>query len=607
MKILLQCIFKDDTEFDSASRMLDSFMPYCHGLSVAITGLKKTQRLERLVKKHKGTYIKTTPKTHPQIYLQDEKGEFFAHFAHARNVVLEDAEQKGGYDWYIWADSDDILLSGEELLGMAQKATELGIDRVFVPYWYSVRVREDGTFGYDDVVIEHLRERLFRPGVFKWTSRLHEVLVAKENGYQVKDTVYEYKPKEGMSLVWVHLTGAERVLDNMNRNIRILEQQIKEENSKDPRTLLYLAKTYYDMKTKEKDELAIFLINDYLYGENPSGWKEERGNAHEYLSNIYARRGDHKKAIDCLHESLKEFPNRVMSMLLLAREYAEIQDTESSSFWLNVAMSMDPPSARTTIGNPMEVKFMAASLKYNEAVRKLDLDGAIHWMKVRNEIGQMKDDGMLATLMSAKAMDDAGKHVFSYAKWLKDTGNVKLIPHLLRSLPFDLGKEQFALYIANNIAEPKIWEKNTIVYFASWGAQHFEKWSSRNLETGIGGSETAVMELSRKWAKMGYDVWVYGDPREDEGDYEGVHYRPWYELNFNDTFNTIIFWRGPHMLDRNIKARKVLMDLHDVANNLDWTKERVAKVDKVMFKSDFHRSMVPNLPDEKVVVLSNGI
>ncbi len=106
---------------------------------------------------------------------------------------------------------------------------------------------------------------------------------------------------------------------------------------------------------------------------------------------------------------------------------------------------------------------------------------------------------------------------------------------------------------------------------------------------------------------MGYKVTVFGHPRENTGTYEGVEYRPWYEINWNDTFNVLILWRSPHLLDRDIKARRIYMDLHDVANQLDWSEPRMQKIDKVFFKSLFHRRMIPKLPDDKAVVISNGI
>lgn len=606
-RIVLTAIFKDDSEYDLAERMLQSFMPHVQGLVVGITGVNaKTQRLERLIKRHKGKCIITTPQTHPNIYHENAGKYFFANFAEARNVVFAEADKLTGYDWYTWADVDDVLTSPQELQKVADEAKDKNFDAVFFTYWYSVRVKKDGTFGPDDVVIEHARERLLRPKMFKWVSRLHEVAVPKDENYKPLLTQYTYEPKEGREMVWAHITDEKRSLANMQRNIQILELQVREQDRKDPRTILYLAKTYYDMRTKEYDDLALLLFDEYLNGKYPSGWAEERAGAWEYVANIFSRRGDHASSIKALHSSLAEYPNRHMTFLQLAKEYSELQNFEASDFWLNACLRMDKPETRTTISNPLEIKFMSASLKYNEAMRKQKLDDAIYWMKIRNQLSG-QDDGMLKVLEESKLMNEAAKWVFNYAKWLKDTGNKEKIQKLLESLPFDLGREPFANFIANEVNEPKIWPNNSIVYFASWGGEHFEGWSPKNMQHGIGGSETAVIELTKRWVKMGYDVTVFCDPRDNEGDYEGVHYRPWYEMNWKDTFNILILWRSPHLMDREIKARRLLMDLHDVASQLDWNELRVQKVDKIMVKSNFHRKMLPKVPDEKIQVISNGI
>jgi hypothetical protein len=49
------------------------------------------------------------------------------------------------------------------------------------------------------------------------------------------------------------------------------------------------------------------------------------------------------------------------------------------------------------------------------------------------------------------------------------------------------------------------------------------------------------------------------------------------------------------------------MDLHDIADMSHWTKARIDKVDKIFFKSRWHRRNLPNVPNSKAVVISNGI
>lgn len=609
-KILLTAIFKDDSEIELATRMLGSFMPYMSGLAVAITGVSgEHTKLKDLIESYKGKYIVTTPVSHPKIYGSSGDQYFFANFAEARNVSFDLAakmQEKEHFDWWSWADIDDVLVGGEQLLDAATMGikNKNKIDAVYFTYWYSVRVKADGTFSEKDVVIDHTRERLIRPGVFKWISRLHEITVPIDGNYKPYLAPWEFDAKLGQYVAWAHITDDVRVDGALKRNIKILEIQAREEEHKDPRTLFYLAKTYYDLNTPQDNGLAEALIQEYL---EMSGWAEERSNAWEYLGNIWVRRGDHRKAIDCYHTALKEYPNRHMPILLMAREYSELGLNEESNFWLDVALKMSEPKARTTIGNPMEIKLFAASLKYNQAIKEVKIDDAIHWLKVRNSLMEITDDKMLVTLEEAKLLNTAATWVYNYAKWLKDHNHEENIKYLLQSLPFDLGREPFAHYLANEVSKPRVWEKNEIAYYASWGAEHFEEWSPKSLGSGIGGSETAVIELAKRWAKDGYKVTVYGDPRDNAGEHDSVTYRPWYEINWNDSFNVLILWRAPHLLDKEVKARHLYYDAHDIESQLNWTDERMKKIDKVFFKSKWHRGHVPKLPDSKAVVIHNGI
>ncbi len=146
----------------------------------------------------------------------------------------------------------------------------------------------------------------------------------------------------------------------------------------------------------------------------------------------------------------------------------------------------------------------------------------------------------------------------------------------------------------------------SIVYFASFYGPHFEKWNGDNLKVGIGGSESAVIYLSEEWVKLGYDVTVYCDTEEDKV-INGVKYKKYWKVNFNDEFNIFISWRTPAFLDFNIKTRKHFVDLHDIVNASDWFESRCEKVDKVFFKSKWHARQIPQLELDKRVVISNGI
>lgn len=598
IKIALAMIVKDDSESAILDRCLTSFRPFVDGIFITATGTSQEfKKTKKVVAKHNGLFFSTSPASHPEIYSELNGKLAFTNFAAARNVSFKNV--KGAYDWYLWADVDDVLNSGSELRKAAQLAHDAKQDSVFMTYWYAVDVDEKGNVR--DVVIQHLRERLVKPEKFKWTSRLHEVLVPIQDGYNPKHTMYDYKPEEGRNLTFIHLSGGERFQEALKRNREILEIQIREEQRKDPRTIFYLAKTMYDMN--DNPNLVIELLKEYL---EMSGWDEERGNAMEYMGNTYMKMGKVNEAITCYHQGLQEYPKHHLLYLRLASAYLQSGRPSFASHWVEVVLKLPPPTASTTIGNPLEVKLLAASLKYNLASLTSNVNEMLEWAKIRAKLLGGDHDGLVAKVESAKLFNDAAINAFNFARWLKDNGYVESVQKLLDALPIELGREPFASIIANNVLEPREWGKDEICYVAGFG-EHFEQWGPNSLSKGIGGSETAVIQLAKEWVKKGWKVTVYADCREEAGVHEGVTWKPYWEINWRDKFNVIIFWRAPQILDRSISANKIFLDLHDIQYSLDYTPERIDRVDKVFFKSQWHRTHVPQLPDEKAVVIGNGI
>ena len=198
------------------------------------------------------------------------------------------------------------------------------------------------------------------------------------------------------------------------------------------------------------------------------------------------------------------------------------------------------------------------------------------------------------------------KGVYNYVKYLRDYGFPERMLPVIKTLPDEFGNQPLARVMINDVLPPKIWPKKSIVYMAHFGNPHFEKWDARSLEKGIGGSETAVIRLSKEWVKAGYTVAVYCDT-EKEAVYDGVRYIPFWRVNWNDHFDTIILWRSPHLIKKVVHYNHLYMDLHDIASPLDWSKERWKKVDKIFVKSKYHRNNLPDIPDEKFVIISNGM
>jgi len=144
------------------------------------------------------------------------------------------------------------------------------------------------------------------------------------------------------------------------------------------------------------------------------------------------------------------------------------------------------------------------------------------------------------------------------------------------------------------------WPENSIVIFCG---KTSESWSFNSLEKGIGGSETAVIQLSRYWAKAGYDVTIFCNCSEP-GIFENVKYRNFQELNMVDNFNILIIWRGIELCDKyKFISRKTILDLHDIITR---DKPIDEKISSILVKSNFHKNMLHDSDKEKAIIIPNG-
>jgi len=131
-------------------------------------------------------------------------------------------------------------------------------------------------------------------------------------------------------------------------------------------------------------------------------------------------------------------------------------------------------------------------------------------------------------------------------------------------------------------------------------------WTPDSLKDGIGGSEEAVINLTKEWAKAGYNVTVYNNCGEEK-EYDGVLYKPWYTYNLRDKQDILIVWRSMQLLDYDLNVSKVFVDIHDVIKAGEFTEKRLAKIDKIFLKSEAHRELFPKLPSDKIVIVPNGM
>ena len=101
-----------------------------------------------------------------------------------------------------------------------------------------------------------------------------------------------------------------------------------------------------------------------------------------------------------------------------------------------------------------------------------------------------------------------------------------------------------------------------------------EIWNPRTArEKGIGGSEEAVIWLSRLLHRRGWNVTVYAYCGAHEEDFDGVSWKPYWMWNHRDKQDITVLWRYPQIATYEINSGTVIVDLHDTVAEEEFTRK----------------------------------
>jgi glycosyltransferase involved in cell wall biosynthesis len=156
-----------------------------------------------------------------------------------------------------------------------------------------------------------------------------------------------------------------------------------------------------------------------------------------------------------------------------------------------------------------------------------------------------------------------------------------------------------------------------IVYFTGG---HGIEWDPTDMK--LGGSEQAVVHLSKHWVKMGMKVAVYGNFKKDQT-VDKVEYIQWTKFPYEKNVKILVAWRSPGVIllmnfMRPNSSKRLIADFHDnfsyTLANLDkkLLMPFLDKVDRYNVKSVYHKKcflefMEKEIPDEKFNIIVNGV
>ena len=487
------------------------------------------------------------------------------------------------FDYYIWTDSDDIWKNPQLLRNVVNQMQDQNADTLILRYLYQF-----DHFG--ECVVEHNKTRIIKnDGTITWNnSNLHEDF----------QTQREIIGMGNLDISVLHLIDEESMRERVDRNIIVSEQMVKEK-PKDPRSYWNLGNSY--KMAGKLDE----SINAFLTFASLSNSSEERFIAWMRMSEIYELKGDYSKAIQCGLEAVALRPWYPEPYFQLGYLYFGISEDKKAKEWLEMGLSKEPPTKTSIVWNPRDYDFnpMFALAKVYMAMFYPDL--ALEMLQECAKI-YPKNKFIKESIKNIKPKVDELTQVEEVYKKAKKITDIKEIEKLLDSVPKKLKYHPGLVSLRNQYFTKKESSGKDVVIFCSFTEN---EWTSDTAKTsGVGGSEEAVIELSKRWIDAGYNVMVYANtPNADEYTIDGVIWKPFMAWNPRDKQDITVIWRHPKPLDFDINSDVVLVDIHDVIPKEEFTMDRIAKVTKFMFKSEIHRKFYPQIPDEKVEVIPHGL
>lgn len=496
-------------------------------------------------------------------------------FSAARNYNFSQVPKE--YDYILWLDADDAVKNVENIKPTIEG--NLDVDAFVIQYVYS-----------KNPPVAHDKTQIVKnDGTFSWAdSFLHEDLKANRN--------IIVKGIEGVQRI--HLSNEDRFSQNKERNMRISLKQVNEMPD-DPRS-------WWNAGMSCKGLLdhtgSIKYLSEFI--------KLSSSNDEKYLAKIriaesYLMLGDHQKAIDYAEQALGMKPIFPDAYNLLGVIYAGLDDFKKGEEYLlqGLQRSRNLPVRSMIVYNPRDYDFTPlkmlgnvyfmwgkpkhAKICFEQALKIVDDEQCTEYLKSCDiAINNLKKGEEIAKKLEKAKTDKAFEKIYNTL-----TPEQKAMPHIC--------------LVRNNRFIKKESTGKDITIFCG---QTAEEWTPDTAKTrGIGGSEEAVIWLSRTLVKRGWNVEVYNVCGHEEKVFDGVVYKPFWMWNYRDKKDVTILWRSPLMADYDINTTKLFVDLHDVIQKGEFTEKRLTKIDKIFVKSNCHRALFDNIPDEKFVIVSNGI
>lgn len=502
-------------------------------------------------------------------------------FSAARNFSFS----KTTADYICWLDADDVIENPVEFARQIHLAVLEDADWIWFAYDYDRN--EQGR-----CLSLFWRERVVRRGMFEWTGMLHEYLTCKAGKPKNVDV-----PLECAKVT--HWPDKSDIALKAERNLEIIINRYNHEHKNEcvgVRTVYDLGRSFQALG-RWQDAVCAY---EELLAVDCDG-AVEGFDACCRLSSCLRKLKLFEKARMYALGAISRNPGFPDGYIELAETfYAQERYAECRHLLEKIVPVLERPLG-TVPTDPERYTFRPLLFLQDCMFRMFEFEKAHKLQKKALSVYPHNEwlcecEQVTRKTLEKLKLEQAAMGIYSRIEDKADKAEM-----FVNSLPEEFSDHPFFVRQKNRFNPPD--PERRVVFYCG---PTVESWGPESEKSGIGGSEEAVINISRRLAALGWNVEVYcSTPEQCEKD--GVK---WF---FTDQFDTnaqcevFVAWRHAdyvHLAPQNSLA---LLWLHDVPNPADFNEKILARVARIMVLSKFHRKCLPEIADEKFWITSNGI
>lgn len=582
MKLALAMICKgSDEEAQALLQSLSFNAKHVDGIFITIThkpGEERNQLVEEACKLYGATI---------------SDFEWCHDFAKARNFNFSQVPKE--YDYILWCDADDAIRDLDKLKPTIEAHPA---DTYAMSYMYAFDEQKNPT------VVHQKSQVIKNDNCVEWVGRLHE-------DFKELRAVTTFFIK---GIERIHLSNPERHEVAKQRNLEIALQQLAD-NPNDPRSYWNVGNAH---KALQHNDEALEYFEKFL---KTSKSDEEKYIVRLRIAETLWHTDKKQEGIENCQFAIGLKPNYPDAYFLAGALMYETHQYQKAAEFYMTGLVKPRPYYSIIVYNPREYDYapMMNLAKVYFALQRPDL--SLPLLEGCSKI-YPHDKNLRGLIKTIKVEVEKFKEVVKLIKKLSKITDKEKLRLEMAKIPEELQAHPGICNLRNiNFLKETSTGKDMVIYCGFTE----EKWTPETIkEKGIGGSEEAVFHLSNRFAEMGWNVTVYNNCGHEQKSFntnsyqyntEGtidvktavVHYKPFWMWNYRDRQDVVIIWRTPLYCDYEINSPKIYVDMHDVIPKGEFTPQRLERITKVLVKSQFQRDLFPNIPDEQIRIIPNGI